>query len=456
MKKRLILIFFGLFFTILAWSQYPDSILVAKKSNYLKGLLSKKGSVQYIMGVPNKMVHPRDKFHYEKPLLLLKTDSILYLSFFGSGRIYKLNREDDSSYFFSRLDRTENINYNLGANYFSYKGQVFSFGGYGFWKTNGNLRFFNQKDYQWDIVPLSEEIIPQYYPLEASWFNYTTGRLYVPLQAIVNAGIAGTEYVKGKVIPYSYELDINTKQWKRLGKTNKDLVEIITNGQQSFRSEKGLIILYYDKVYLVDFTANKIYSSNYGFFNQSLSRKGPGDFVYENDGFIYSYNHTTKESDSLKIDYKNFKDTGLSIWEPIYNFTTPASIILLIIALILIVYFARVKKKKIIDNPVQEKNYRIQFTDTEIALLQLLTEKVKEKQRANISEVNYVLGLKHKNTGLQKKVRSDTFSNINEKFKYITKTDDLLIQSIRSEIDKRYFEYFINSNHISLIEEYLH
>ncbi|MFN5375556.1 MAG: hypothetical protein ACK492_04275, partial [Chitinophagaceae bacterium] len=356
---------------------------------------------------------------------------------------------------FSRLDRTENINYNLGANYFSYKGQVFSFGGYGFWKSNGNLKLFNQTDQQWDIVPLSEEIIPQYYPLEASWFNNATGKFFVPLQSIVNAGIAGTEYVKGKVIPYSYELNINTKQWKRLGKTNHELIEIITNGQQSFRSEKGLIILYYDKAYLIDFNANRVYSSNSSFFNQGLARKGTGDFVYEKDGFIYSYNHVLKESDSLTIDYNYFIDTGLTIWEPLYNFTTPVSIILLIISLILIVYFARVKKKKIVDKPVQEKNYRIQFTDTEIALLNLLILKVNDNQRANINEVNYVLGLKHKNTGLQKKVRSDTFSNINEKFRYITKIDDPLIQSIRSEIDKRYFEYFINSNHISLIQEYL-
>lgn len=455
MKIRLVLVFLGLILNIFAWCQYSDSILVAEKSNFLNGLLSRKGSVQYIMGLPNKVVHPRDKFHYEKPLLLIKTDSTLYLSFSGSGRMYKLNGENDSSYIFLRLDRTENINYNLAANYFSYKNQLFSFGGYGFWKANGNLKLFNQKDQQWDIVPLSEEIIPQYYPFEASWFNSSTGKFYVPLQSIVNAGIAGTENLKGKVIPYSYELDINTKQWKKLGKTNKDLIGIITNGQQSFRSEKGLIILYYDKVYLIDFIANKVYYSNYDFFNQSLARKGTGDFIYEKDGFIYSYKYSTKETDSLQIDYSNFKDTGLSIWEPIYNYTIPLSTLLLLSCLILIIYFIRRKKKKIIDIPATEKNYHIQFTDTEIALLHLLIEKVKENQRANINEVNYVLGLKHKNTGLQKKVRSDTFSNINEKFRYITKTDDPLIQSIRSEIDKRYFEYFINTNHISLISEYL-
>jgi hypothetical protein len=84
-----------------------------------------------------------------------------------------------------------------------------------------------------------------------------------------------------------------------------------------------------------------------------------------------------------------------------------------------------------------------------------LIEKEKKNERVDINEVNYVLGLKHKNTGLQKKVRSDTFNSINEKFKYISKSDDPLIQSNRSEIDKRYFEYYIEKRNIALIINYI-
>lgn len=449
------MVFLVLFISYSAWSQFADSILTAEKSNYIDQLLVQKGPIQYIMGLPNKFVHPKDKFHYEKPQLLIKTDSSLFLSFSGSGRVYQLSEQNDSNYVFSRLDMTENINYNLGAHYFAYKGQLYSFGGYGFWKTNGNLKLFNTKDKQWDIVPLSEEIIPQYYPLEASWFNPSLGKFYVPLQSIVNAGISGTEYVKGKVIPYSYELNINTKQWNKLGKTNQQIIEIITNGQTSFRSKQGLIILYYDKAYLLDFINNKLFVSNYGFFNQSLSRKGTGDFVYESNGYLYSYNYGSKETDSLKIDYNIFKDTGLAIWEPVYNFSIYLIVFLLLLIIASIIIYSKTKLKKKTDFTQQEKNFRIQFTDTEIALITLLIEKVKLNERATINDVNYVLGLKHKNTGLQKKVRSDTFNSINDKFRYISKTDESLIQSIRSEDDKRYFEYFIYTNHIDLITDYL-
>ena len=79
--------------------------------------------------------------------------------------------------------------------------------------------------------------------------------------------------------------------------------------------------------------------------------------------------------------------------------------------------------------------------------------KSKKNKTAVISEINYVLGIKDKNTGLQKKVRSDTINSINEKFKINLQSEELIIQSIRSEIDKRYLEYFIKKEFIKSVEQ---
>jgi hypothetical protein len=155
--------------------------------------------------------------------------------------------------------------------------------------------------------------------------------------------------------------------------------------------------------------------------------------------------------DSLKIDYAAFKDLGIPIWEPVYDYTGIIVISVLIFCFVSIFLYFHKRKKLIVENIQAENGFRIQFSDTEIALIKLLIEKEKKNERADINEVNYVLGLKNKNTGLQKKVRSDTFNSINEKFKYISKTDDSLIQSIRSELDKRYFEYFIDNRNIELL-----
>lgn len=166
-------------------------------------------------------------------------------------------------------------------------------------------------------------------------------------------------------------------------------------------------------------------------------------------------NNSNGGLDSLKIDYNAFEDTGIPIWEPVYDFSTPLAIGILLISATIIVIYTRKKKNTNTTIAVTETNYKIQFSDIEISLLKLLLEKANNNERADINEVNYVLGVKYKNTGLQKKVRSDTFSSINEKFKYISKSDDSLIQSIRSEIDKRYFEYYIEKRNIELLNHHI-
>jgi len=451
MKFILVYVFLGLTALGFANSRQNDPILEVKRSIYLENLISKEGNIQYIIGYRSKLVNLTDRFHLEKPQLFIKSGRDLYLSFSGSGRLYGLTKTTDSLYYFSRLDSTENINYNLGANYFLYDGQIHSFGGYGFWKNNGSLKFYNFKDHQWDIIPLSEEIIPQVHTIESSWFDHNSGKLFVSLQSIVNAGIVGTENLRGKVIPFSYYLDVATKKWTKLGKTNQKLVEIITNGQFSFKIERGLIILYYDKVYLLDFNKNKLYTSENTNFNQSIGRKTYSDFVYYYKDHLYNMVNSNSGVDSLKIDYAAFKDLGIPIWEPVYDYTGIIVISVLIFCFVSIFLYFHKRKKIIVENIEAENGFRIRFSDTEIALIKLLIEKEKKNERADINEVNYVLGLKNKNTGLQKKVRSDTFNSINEKFKYISKTDDSLIQSIRSELDKRYFEYFIDNRNIELL-----
>jgi len=75
-----------------------------------------------------------------------------------------------------------------------------------------------------------------------------------------------------------------------------------------------------------------------------------------------------------------------------------------------------------------------------------MVEKALLNKTATIPEINYILGVKDKNIGMQKKVRSDIINSINEKYRYQSSNTEPLIQSIRSEEDKRYFEYLIKKN----------
>jgi hypothetical protein len=64
-----------------------------------------------------------------------------------------------------------------------------------------------------------------------------------------------------------------------------------------------------------------------------------------------------------------------------------------------------------------------------------------------------VLGIKDKNVGLQKKVRSDVINAINDKYIFITQGEINLIGSVRKEDDKRFFEYFITPTEVKSIQK---
>ena len=197
----------------------PNTPLVSKilslKNQNLTINLSKESE---LIPLKNTMLAPNAQKLY-------KNGNGLFVSIEQTGFIFQLVKYDSISCVFRRLDKTINLNYNINCKTFFYKNELYSYGGYGFWKSNGSLRKFNFQDKEWDIIPLSEEIIASNY----LWFSEQQGRLYVPLQRIINAGINGSENITGKTIFSSYYLDITTRKWIKLGDLKSDIVELVKN-----------------------------------------------------------------------------------------------------------------------------------------------------------------------------------------------------------------------------------
>jgi len=179
-------------------------------------------------------------------------------------------------------------------------------------------------------------------------------------------------------------------------------------------------------------------------------------FSYFYKNTIYYYNANNNTYDSLYIDPLKFSDTGTPVWEN--NTNGPLTLLIIGAGVLLLLSILAIRKR---NNKHEKfsldsiKDFKINFNDTEITLIQLLISKLQKNKKATIAELNYVLGLKDKNIGLQKKVRSDVINSVNSKYKYFLKKDIQLIQSIRSESDKRYFEYFIESSELNSIQKIL-
>lgn len=434
-----------------------DSLITVQSNRFITDLLGKKEYVYPLFIGPGSFLRFTTGLLNERSQILVKTSNSLYVLLSGSGFLFELENPGADTLRFKRIDKTVNINYNQGAYVFHHGKDVYNFGGYGFWKNNGILRRYSPQSQEWDVEPLSKELFAQTAPISPVWYDPSQHKLYLPYQSMVNSGLKERSYIRGKVINESHVLDLQTLDWTHLGKTNQSFIEMLRVSSFKINTTKGLIILFNDELYLLNYPENTVYKLKDYSKAQAVIKLTSGNILaYYNNKYIYSYNIPEHKYDSIGVDLNKFE----SLEQPIYENSINPLLLLLALVLAITVIWAIKKYQKpkpkaatghLDDQPV----FKVSFSDVEKALLNMLKEKAKQKKTAVITEINYILGVRDKNTGLQKKVRSDTFNSINEKYRYSTKQTEPLIQSIRSEVDKRYFEYFISPGQVKELEKML-
>lgn len=376
----------------------------------------------------------------------------LYIHFFRSGKLYKLDSllTNQNELYFKRIDDTWNYNYNIGSNLFTVGADIYEIGGYGFWKSNGILRKFNFKDREWDVIVLNKEIFPQNMSRAGTvaWIDSAERYFYVPFQRVINDGLMDQGDAKEFILE-AHRLDIAKSMWEYLGKTNAKTFELIKNASNLFSSNSGILLCYTSKIYYLDYYANRVSVIENPPLGQTLSRLNHSFVYYYNKDWIYWYNLNNARYDSIYINRAKFTPLSFPIWDrdwTSYQMAGAGFLLFISFGGLFWWWFRKSDSKK------QEKDrerYTTMlshpFNETELSLLLLLYQKTEKGLTATIADINYVLGIKDKNPGMQKKVRSDVLNSINEKFKLLNNGQGQLIQSIRSESDRRYFEYLISS-----------
>ena len=470
------LICFLVFILIADWvyTQEIDSVLTTPNSPFFTDLLSQKGEIQPLNATEYAFVKPQSPWLKTRKNQFFKLGSDLYIHFNGSGLLYRLQNPKDSLLQFKRIDDTENYNYNIDAFLFTHKKEIYNIGGYGFWQSTGVLRKYNTKDLEWDAVPVNEEIhMPHASKLgssgQLSWFNPLTQRVYIPFQTIINEGITKEQDFEVNK-KETYRLNLQTKEWENLGEINEDYYNLLQKAQWIIDIDSGHIVSYNQKAYKVLFEENTIKINEEPSFVQSLERINNFHLAYYHNQHIYYLNGFNWQYDSVKIPPSAFQPSGMKIWKK-KGSATPFVIPIVLLAAAAATRRRKQNKEKKAAEEISEAITKtdssnisngygrvaptIRFSETEKQLLQLLLEKSKQNKTTTISEINYVLGIKDKNIGLQKKVRSEVMNSINEKFSFLYPNHIQLIGNTRSQEDKRYFEYYIDEQHFGLIETVL-
>ena len=390
---------------------------------------------------------------------IIKIDDQLYILLAQTGFIYKMSEPADSMVRFVKIDKTYNLNYNIDCYNFVNGANLYNYGGYGFWQKTGHIRRYNQVDKEWDIVPTNIEVIPGGF----EWYSDKEGKMYVPFQKIEKRFLKDPIYKNGLYDYKSYVLDVNKAEWQQIGKVTKQFENLVQqkNNYLCLKVDSGNLFLINDETYFIDYLNNKVYKSKQVDINQYLLRNSYNNPTFFHQGIIYTYNKNEQIFKTWKFNLNDFAELDFAIWTTDYtSYYLFLGIIIFIVASLILYFIAKRKIKYRLQNAQLKmlKTTSIQqaFAGVELTLIELLLEEQAKGNRVEIHQMNHVLGIKDKNIGLQKKVRSDVINSVNDKYQFITQGNVLLISSVRKIDDKRFFEYFITETEINNIQKIIH
>ena len=411
--------------------------LHAQEINYRIGSFNNRILVQ---NGPIKNIYSSPKQVYLDSLFLkkdqvqefIKTSNANYIVTRGTGFVYRQNQQIDSIWKFSRIDSTQFDGYNFDDIKFAYHDTLFSIGGFGFWRNNGQVRYFTENK-EWELL------IPEI-PYGISRRNYWNldalkGFLYV----IIN--IKELEY---KLI----KIDLSNRTWSFEKLPDVILSEVLSINenpmQVQLNNETGSLLCFSNKIVYLNLQDGIVKKPNNDKLLNFVNKYKIRDASYfEAGNKLFVFNDNLISLDSINVEKNDFKliNYNTSIYKNSWSLIILCSLITIIIVSILYRY----KKKK--------KQDWIDLNEFEKELLKILTNK--KGRFIDIESLNYILGLSKKSPEIQKKNRSEFLNKLNQKLKEVFNTDDTVIIRVKDEEDKRVFVYQLNLAYFEKIEELL-
>lgn len=389
---------------------------------------------------------------------IIKNKNGLFLIIEGTGRVYKIVKSKEGIDFI-RQDSTFYFGYNFAPINFSYKDTLYSLGGYGYWRTNGHLRYYKDSGYGWEIKVLNQEVPIQKHRTDfikpGLWIDFANGILFYLEAKFSNEAIrmeSTNNYYSESL--QLWTLDISKGIWKNSNKLSNQAFSVIDNSEKLCDLPWGELIRVgrkpQNELYLIDYSANEIF-----LLNKNLASKFLNVYHPEKDGFnqrtmLYykdSILHLLTSSRlylKLPLKKSDFQSTGIELYSSA-GFSSPMYLLLSIVVLSFVggigyLLYAKGKRKNTEKSAVTVKL----FTKSELELIQTIA--ARSDFSMTTEDVNFILGTTKKSVDVQKKHRSDIIKSINEKYKSFTNITELesFIEKKRIENDKRVLKYYIH------------
>lgn len=327
---------------------------------------------------------------------VLKGGKRIYITINGSQRVYAF---DVNTNHLSRIDRTWNNGYNYNSSQFIRKDTLYSLGGYGFWRYNKVITYFDNNTKEWEVIPSTgnepETIVGGYqgYDEQLDYFYSGGSEMFID----------GKGPFLTKCDPGIYRIDFKTKKWDYLG----DLTTTAPLKVSKSIAWTGKYFLHFakDKLYIMSPSLNKTWEVANGktFFDNYYRFYPKGDTL-----ICFSNDHPVAIKYSIKRLLSTAKELGPMYATPIELYGKYA-FFLLGVLILGFVSFKLIKSKK------QAKiSVDIVFKNQELTLLNEFI-KLSEGDFLTSNDINEIIGISDKGLENQRKIRTAVISQINTK-----------------------------------------
>lgn len=373
-----------------------------------------------------------------------------------------------------RIDDTYYRGDNCSAYRFFRGDDIFSLGGYGFWRTNNHLIYFDKKTKEWEATNSKGQSPPGLYHGFVS---------YIPEKDVVVSFSnyftdVSHDYGKLKLDQSIYQFSFFTKVWKKFGEITHPIIREILD-EYSYDDRRHLF--YTGKYFVFEPSSNKNGIHKYYFVNPrtlevleyndlelkyariALSLSQPQNpSIFKNGPWLLAVlqnpNPTSPDSFILiNFDQLASRATliGLLTDLPWYQSEWFYGIVLFLLFAFIAMVMFRIKPKR---SKKEKEVSTIQTVKLDIDAVSLrLLKSILDKQMEDgltIEEVNRILDIENLAFDTQRYRRSAMINQVNQTLTLLTGEKNSIIRE-NSEEDRRQKRYKINPNCLELLQDKL-
>lgn len=185
----------------------------------------------------------------------IPNSNLFYLTIHCTGQVYRINK---STWEIQRIDHTFFRGANCKSYQFARKGQLYSFGGYGFWQSTNILSQFNFKGGEWNSIQAIGDI-PKAITFSPSGYCPDKDRFVT----MANSKLNDTELHNSTEFDWNiYEYNFENKEFKTVGEVKLPVIKdfftrdysrnYLFNGRYILAVDRVQQTYNWDSIYIID------------------------------------------------------------------------------------------------------------------------------------------------------------------------------------------------------------